>query len=194
MASELMFRIIHEKPFSNCVVSILEVSALTQQEFNLTSHAKDYNLDLSRTYKNGILNGNLLFELFGEFSSEPSDKVRRCMINSVKNDVDEFNSCCRTALQLKGVSGERWIQTMENTNTAGDELCLFLLGRIYFRHSTVLTKYSMWSTIDTALRVSDPQLISWSSIKLVLYGQQRLWNFTAKKCYVNTSGYTNSHS
>ena len=92
------------------------------------------------------------------------------MINSVKNDVNEFNSCCRTALQLKGVSGDQWIHNMENNNTAGDELCLFLLGRIYFRHSTVLTKYSMWSTIDTALRVSDPQLISWSSIKLVYMG------------------------
>ena len=65
MASELMFRIIHEKPFSNCVVSILEVSAMTQQEFNLTSHAKNFYVDLSRTYKNGMLNGNLLFELFG---------------------------------------------------------------------------------------------------------------------------------
>ena len=170
MASELMFRIIHEKPFSNCVVSILEVSALTVQAFNLTSHAKDFNLDLSRTYKNGMLNGNMIFELFGEFSNEPSDKVRRCMINSVKNDVNEFNSCCRTALQLKGVSGDQWIHNMENNNTAGDELCLFLLGRIYFRHSTVLTKYSMWSTIDTALRVSDSQLISWSSIKLVYMG------------------------
>ena len=92
------------------------------------------------------------------------------MINSVKNDVNEFNSCCRTALQLKGVSGDQWIHNMENNNTARDELCLFLLGRIYFRHSTVLTKYSMWSTIDTALRVSDPQLISWSSIKLVYMG------------------------
>ena len=170
MASELMFRIIHKKPFSNCVVSILEVSAMTQQEFNLTSHAKNFYVDLSRTYKNGMLNGNMLFELFGEFSSEPSDKVRRCMINSVKNDVTEFNTCCRTALQLKGLSGEQWIQNMEKTSTAGDELCLFLLGRIYFRHSTVLTKYSMWSTIDIALRVTDQELISWSSIKLVYMG------------------------
>ena len=128
MASELMFRIIHEKPFSNTVVSILEVSAMTNQQFNLTSHAKDYNLDLSRTYKNGMLNNNMLFELFGEFSHEPGDKVRRCMINSVKNDVEEFKTCCKTALQLKGISGERWIENMENPYTAGDKLCLFLLG------------------------------------------------------------------
>ena len=170
MASELMFRIIHEKPFSNCVMSILEVSAMTLQDFSLTSHAQNFYVDLSRTYKNGMLNGNMLFELFGEFSSEPSDKVRRCMINSVKNDVMEFNTCCRTALQLKGLSGEQWIHNMENTSTAGDELCLFLLGRIYFRHSTVLTKYNMWSTIDIALRVPDQELISCSSIKLVYMG------------------------
>ena len=59
---------------------------------------------------------------------------------------------------------------MENISTAGDELCLFLLGRIYFRHSTVLTKYNMWSTIDIALRVPDQELISCSSIKLVYMG------------------------
>ena len=132
--------------------------------------AKDFNLDLSRTYKNGMPNNNMLFELFGEFSREPGDKVRRCMINSVKNDVEEFKTCCKTALQLKGISGECWIQNMENPYTAGDKLCLFLLGRIYFRHSTVLTKYSIWSTIDTTLRVSDQHLIFWSSIKLVYMG------------------------
>ena len=59
---------------------------------------------------------------------------------------------------------------MEHIDTAGDELCLFLLGRIYFRHSTVLTKYSMWSTIDISLRVTDQELISCSSIKLVYMG------------------------
>ena len=110
------------------------------------------------------------------------------MINSVKNDVEEFKTCCKTALQLKGISGERWIQNMENPNTAGDELCLFILGRIYFRHSVVITKYSIWSTIDTALRVSDQHLLTWSSIKLVYMGHNAYGILQPKNTMTNPPG------
>ena len=128
MANELMYRIIHENPFNNAVISLLESSALTDAEFCSSSYAKDYQLELSLTYINGLRNPDLIFELFGHYSSEPASRVRECMLNSVNNNVTEFKTCCKMALQLKSVTAEDWLKAMENPSTPGDELCLYLLG------------------------------------------------------------------
>ena len=120
MANELMYRIIHEKPFNNAVISLLESSAITDSEFRSSSYAKDYQLELSRTYINGMRNPNLIFELFGHYSSEPAARVCECMLNSVKNNLVEFKTCCKMALQLKSVTAEDWLKAMESPETPGD--------------------------------------------------------------------------
>ena len=167
-----MYRILHEKPFNNCVISLLESSALTEAEYRRTAHNQNYQLELSRSYLNGVRNPNLLFELFGSYSDEPATKVRECMINSVRNDMSDFKVCCKMALQLKGMSAENWITQMEQQTTPGDELCLYLLGRLYYRHSIVVNKFNVWCTIDTSIRTSTKQLFEWCCICLVYLGNK----------------------
>ena len=130
MATDLMYHIIHEKPFNNSVISLLESSAITESKFKHSSHAKDYQLELSRTYINGTRNPDLIFELFGHFSLEPANKVHQCMLNLVRNNMTEFKQCCKMALQLKSVTAENWIKLMESPETPGDKLCLYLLGKL----------------------------------------------------------------
>ena len=48
-----MFRIIHEKPFNNAIVSVLESSSMTEAEFNASAYTNDYCIDQSRTYVKG---------------------------------------------------------------------------------------------------------------------------------------------
>ena len=170
MVNDLMYRIIHEKPFNNSVISLLESSTITESEFKHSSYGKDYQLELSRTYINGMRNPDLIFELFGHFSLEPAFKVRQCMLNSVKNNMTELKQCCKMALQLKSVTAENLITLMESPETPGDELCLYLLGRLYYCHSLVVNKYNIWCTVDTGLRTDTRQLFEWSCIKLLYLG------------------------
>ena len=185
MANDLMYRIIHEKPFNNSVISLLESSAITESEFKHSSYGKDYQLELSRTYINGMRNPDLVFELFGHFSLEPAYKVRTSMLNSVKSNMTEFKQCCKMALQLKSVTAEEWIKVMESPETPGDELCLYLLGRLYYRHSLVVNKYNIWCTVDTGLRTDTRQLFEWSCIKLLYLGNRTYGVLTPKRI-VNT--------
>ena len=185
MANDLMYRIIHEKPFNNSVISLLESSAITESEFKHSSYGKDYQLELSRTYINGMRNPDLVFELFGHFSLEPAYKVRKSMLNSVKDNMTEFKQCCKMALQLKSVTAEEWIKVMESPETPGDELCLYLLGRLYYRHSLVINKYNIWCTVDTGLRTDTRQLFEWSCIKLLYLGN-RTYGVLKPKGIVNT--------
>ena len=176
-----MYRIIHEKPFNNSVISLLESSAITESEFKHSSYGKDYQLELSRTYINGMRNPDLVFELFGHFSLEPAHKVRTSMLNSVKSNMTEFKQCCKMALQLKSVTAEEWIKVMESPETPGDELCLYLLGRLYYRHSLVVNKYNIWCTVDTGLRTDTRQLFEWSCIKLLYLGNRTYGVLTPKR-------------
>ena len=173
MASELMFRIIHEKPFNNAIVSVLESSTMSISECNTTEHSKDFYVDDSRTYINGEINPNLIFELFGSFSAETAITARNCMINSIENDMQEFKNSCKMALQLKQISGEEWLDKMRLPTTPGDELCLFVLGRLYFRHSAVVNKYNIWCIVDTSMRITKQKLLDWSSIRLLYFGNNR---------------------
>ena len=94
------------------------------------------------------------------------------MFNSVKDNMTEFKQCCKMALQLKSVTAEEWIKVMESPETPGDELCLYLLGRLYYRHSLVVNKYNIWCTVDTGLRTDTRQLFEWSCIKLLYLGNR----------------------
>ena len=170
MASVLMFRIIYEKPFNNPIVSVLESSAMTVAKFNTSAYAKDYYVDQSRTYLNDVRNLNLIFEQFGAFSAETSATACNCMIHSVENDMAEFKTSCRMALQVKQITGEEWVTKMKSSNTPRDELCLFVLGLIYFRHSAIVNKYNVWCTVDTSMRITEKKLLEWSSICLVYLG------------------------
>ena len=176
MASELMNRIIHAEPFSAEVVSLLSTSAMTKEEFESSQYSADYMLDQTLTFINGARNRDTVFEIFGRFSSDHVTKVRQTMINTVSDNIDDFKAQCRMALVLKGLSAEQWLAKMKSNDYIGDELCLFALGKIYFRHTSILNKYNVWSTIASTVRMnnqllSNAELLKRSCVRLLFMGQ-----------------------
>ena len=172
MEGSIMYRIIHTEPFNDEIVALLDSSAMSETDFLSSALAKDYSLDVSSTYVNGIKNKNILFELIGRFSSDPADKVCQIMLNLVKNNLNEFKTHCKMALNLKGCTGEQWVQYMESNEYVNDELCLFILGKLYFHHATVVNKYNLWTTVATSVRINKEALLKLSSIRLLYMGKQ----------------------
>ena len=175
-----MYRIIHAEPFNDEIVALMDSSAMSETDFLSSAHAQDYFLDVSSTYVNGIRNNNILFELIGRFSSDPADKVRRIMLNAVKTNLNEFKTHCKMALNLKGCTGEQWVQHMESNDYVNDELCLYILGKLYFCHATVVNKYNLWTTVATSVRIKDEALLKLSSIRLLYMGKQTFGILTPK--------------
>ena len=176
MAGDLMNRIIHAEPFSAEVLSLLSTSAMTKDEFERSQYSADYSLDQTITFINGARNRDTVFEIFGRFSSDHATKVRQIMINAVSNNIDDFKTHCRMALVLKGLSAEQWLAKMKSSDYVGDELCLFALGKVYFRHSSILNKYNVWSTIASTVRtntqlLNNAQLLKRSCVRLLFMGQ-----------------------
>ena len=166
-----MYRLIHEKPFKRSVPSIPKGtrSGLT----NYTTYlSKAYWIDTTRCYLNGRLNCDLLFELFGAYSGKPAIEVRRDMINYAKTMKDDVINSCHIGMRLKGYrSLEAWIDIMERESTPGDEFCLYLLGKTYFRHVFVMTGENVWCTCETDRPLSIKELIEISSVHLIYLGQ-----------------------
>ena len=171
-----MNRIIHAEPFSTEMVSLLSTSAMTKDEFERSQYSADYSLDQTLTFINGARNRDTVFEIFGRFSSDHATKVRQIMINAVSNNIDDFKTHCRMALVLKGLSAEQWLAKMKSSDYVGDELCLFALGKVYFRHTSILNKYNVWSTIASTVRtnnqlLNNAQLLKRSCVRLLFMGQ-----------------------
>ena len=98
------------------------------------------------------------------------------MINAVSNNIDDFKTHCRMALVLKGLSAEQWLAKMKSSDYVGDKLCLFALGKVYFRHTSILNKYNVWSTIASTVRtnnqlLNNAQLLKRSCVRLLFMGQ-----------------------
>ena len=171
MAHELMYHLIHEKPFKRSVPSIPKGtrSGLT----NYTTYlSKVYWIDTTRCYLNGRLNCDQLFELFGAYSGKSAIEVRRDMINYAKTMKEDVINSCHTGMRLKGYRClSDWIDIMERESTPGDEFCLYLLGKTYFRHVFVMTGENTWCTCETDRPLSIKELLEISSLHLVYLGQ-----------------------
>ena len=171
MAHELMYRLIHEKPFKRSVPSIPKGtrSGLT----NYTTYlSKVYWIDTTRCYLNGRLNCDQLFELFGAYSGKSAIEVRRDMINYAKTMKEDVINSCHTGMRLKGYRClSDWIDIMERESTPGDEFCLYLLGKTYFRHVFVMTGENTWCTCETDRPLSIKELLEISSLHPVYLGQ-----------------------
>ena len=176
-----MYRLIHEKPFKRSVPSIPKGtrSGLT----NYTTYlSKAYWIDTTRCYLNGRLNCDLLFELFGAYSGKSASEVRRDMINYTKTMKDDVINSCHTGMRLKGYKSlEAWIDIMERESTPGDEFCLYLLGKTYFRHVFVMTGENVWCTCETDRPLSIKELLEISSVHLVYLGQGQ-YGLLRKRC------------
>ena len=79
---------------------------------------------------------------------------------------------CHTGMRLKGYKSlNDWIDIMERETTPGDEFCLYLLGKTYFRHVFVMTDENVWCTCETDRQLSIKELLDISSVHLVYFGQ-----------------------
>ena len=172
IASELLSTI-NRIRYKVIILALLSNVGISETLFPKTQLATKYKLDIHRWVDGSYMNPNALFEYFGLFSSEDGKTVRKNMLkylglhkkNSWKNCNTLKNSWI--ALHMKGLTAQEWLDSMKKFDTAGDEIALYVLCRMYNRHCMVYTKMNIWSTVDTDVPIPEETLIGMCDICLL---------------------------
>ena len=106
-----------------------------------------FNYDLFSS-RRGTVKPNGIFELFVKYCGETVDKVRERLVDYVHSNTAETKKLTAEYFKKKGGDLMMWLYKMSRPSTAGDELTLFLLCKIFTRHAVIHTLMGPWSTLN----------------------------------------------
>ena len=89
-----------------------------------------------------------MYELFGMFSEEDPITVHNVMLNLIKAEYELYNTVGRVVLNVRGCDLDTWLEEMDSNITIPDKLMLYALSRAYIRHTFVLCRDRIWSTLE----------------------------------------------
>ena len=168
--------------YKKYVQSLNDRDALTLEEFKETKWSAYFVVDLTRMYKNGKANANHMFELFGSCNNKSAAVVRQNLLQDVATDIDFYEQCSVVCLAMRSMSLDTWVTNMDNEKMYCDELGLMGLSKMYGRHSVVLTKSKLWSTIDADAPFNLLELLQQCSVQFCVS-----WAFEVCQLSVETT-------
>ena len=98
--------------------------------------------------RRGTVKPNGIFELFVKYCGETIDKIRERLIDYVYSNKGEIKKLTVDYFKKKSGDLMMWLYRMSRPSTAGDELALFLLCKIFTRHAVIHTLNGPWSTLN----------------------------------------------
>ena len=120
---------------------------------------------LSKT-KRELANG--MFEIFGDFSEESASIVRENLMGWIYDNYRAVKKWIHVMLAHKEITLSNWIDNMRKDVTPGDDVCLYLLARMYNKHVYVHNKQFYWCTaVHKIMCEMDLELINDCEVELV---------------------------
>ena len=188
IASELLLTI-NQVPYKVIISALPSNVGISETLFPKTQLATKYKLDIHRWVDGSFMNPNALFEYFGLFSNEDSKTVRKNMLKYLGLHKKNGWKMCNTlknswiALHMKGLTAQEWADSMKKGDTAGDEIALHVLCRMYNCHCMVYTKMNIWSTVGTDVPIPEETLIGMCDIRLLfietnVFGKLQIIRYT----------------
>ena len=127
-------------------------------------------MDTSLTLKNGKVNPDHVYELFGNFNGLSAKEVRMHLLEYIYENIDFFECRSSVCLALHGIGMNTWVDMVKDSRICCDELALLGLSAMYQRHCLVVTKNKFWSTIETKEPLSIINLMKECSVWLLYLG------------------------
>ena len=120
---------------------------------------------ISKT-KRELANG--MFEIFGDFTNESASSVRDNLVGWIYDNYRSVERWTHVILQHKDMTLSGWIESIRKDSTPGDDMCLYLLARMYNKHVYVHNKMFYWCTaVHVIKREMDLDLINDCDVELV---------------------------
>ena len=148
LAKELM-SLVSDYNYCDTIRKIDPVGCIIPPAWKMMSLSEEFWVDTSYCYTDrNLRNSNCLLDMFGRYSGESADDVRKDIVDSMWEERAFFEQVGQCYLRAIKLSLEDWIKDMRDTNSPCDELLLYALSRRYNRHVVVQTTDSIWSTVQ----------------------------------------------
>ena len=155
--------------FNDLIGIISPKNGISIREFQKQKLRPGYWVDtrrfLSKT-KRELANG--MFEIFGDFSDESASVVRENLMGWIYDNYRAVEEWLHVMLAHKKITLSDWIDSVHKDDTPGDDMCLYLLARMYNKHVYVHNKQFYWCTaIHKIMHEMDLELIKNCDVELV---------------------------
>ena len=161
--------------YNNIACTITNERAIDMKAFHKNRLKKERWVDIRKFVSKGkreLSDG--LFEIFGNYSDEPPHTVHDNLLGWIYNNFRKIETWFSIALNQKGVSLSDWAESMRNPKQPGDELCLYLVCRMYRKHTLIHLKHHWWSAIQHTLPGDLNEILDQCHLELVFV---REWVF-----------------
>ena len=111
--SSALLQAINLHPYGHYINYLGQDDGMTCKEFEESSLSEYYLLDLSYCHRGKCLNANMLYEIFGGYSGQDSDTVRKLMLNKAtcsESNLDYYECAGFICLQMKNTNINDWLQ------------------------------------------------------------------------------------
>ena len=109
-----------------------------------------------------------MFEICGDFSEESDSIVQENLMGWIYDNYQAVEKWIHVMLAHKDITLSNWIDNMRKDKTPGDDVCLYLLARMYNKHIYVHNKQFYWCTAVHKITCEmDLELINDCEVELV---------------------------
>ena len=172
MSAELMHKMNPYGYKKFCTV-ISEWDSISLDFYKASKWVNYLTLDTSLTFKNGKVNPDHVYELFGSFNGLGTQEVRNHLLEYVYDNIEFFECRSTVCLAMRGMGMNTCIDMVEDNHICCDELELLGLSTMYQRHCLVVTKNKFWSTIETKEPLSIINLMKECTVRLLYLGNMK---------------------
>ena len=169
MSAELMHKM-NPYGYKKFCSYISERDSISLEFYKVSKWVNYFALDISLTFKNGKVNPDHVYELFGNFNGLSAKEVRMHLLEYIYENIDFFECRSSVCLALCGIGMNTWVDMVKDSCICCDELALLGLSAMYQRHCLVVTKNKFWSTIETKEPLSIINLMKECSVWLLYLG------------------------
>ena len=110
---------------------------------------------------------NAFFDLFSEFSNQTGSIVCDNMVGWAFDNYRLLENMCKIAMEQCKTTLQGWINEMASEQTLGDEIALYILSRMYWKHAFVYTQMFWWTALLYTWPVQEKELMDKCEVVLV---------------------------
>ena len=123
MSAELMHEM-NPYGYKKFYAVISEWDSISLDFYKASKWVNYFALDTSLTFKNGKVNPDHVYELFGSFNGLSAQEVRNHLLEYVYDNIEFFESRSSVCLPMHGMGMNTWIDMVEDNHICCDELAL----------------------------------------------------------------------
>ena len=167
MAGELLCDL-RAKSYDTCISNLTKTHCVNPKKFNRERLLEGTWITCKRFLTNSnCVVPNALFDLFGEFTDQTGSIVHDNMVGWAFDNYRLLENMCKIAMDQRKTTLQGWINDMAKEQTPGDEIALYILSRMYRKHTFVYTQMFWWMTLLYTMPVQEKEIMDNCEIVLV---------------------------